>query len=76
MNVVNNEQVVLDIQKNATQRIRISQRWYKGREYVDIRLLVANAAGEFVPTQKGLMVRPELLPQIIQGLTLASREVV
>ncbi|WP_250470229.1 MULTISPECIES: transcriptional coactivator p15/PC4 family protein [unclassified Caballeronia] len=76
MNVTNGERVVLDIQKSATQRIRISQRWYKGREYVDIRLLVVNGAGEFVPTQKGLMMRPELLPQVIQGLTLASREAV
>ncbi|SAL02206.1 hypothetical protein AWB80_08302 [Caballeronia pedi] len=74
MNVINNERVVLDIQKSATQRIRISHRWYKGREYVDVRLLVVNAASEFVPTQKGLMVRPELLPQVIQGLTLASKE--
>ncbi|WP_250528619.1 transcriptional coactivator p15/PC4 family protein [Caballeronia sp. ATUFL_F1_KS4A] len=70
----NQEQVILDIQKSATQRIRISHRWFKGRQYVDVRLLVVNAAGEFVPTQKGLMVRPELLPQVIQGLTLASQE--
>ncbi|WP_250478693.1 MULTISPECIES: transcriptional coactivator p15/PC4 family protein [unclassified Caballeronia] len=72
----NQEQVILDIQKSATQRIRISHRWFKGRQYVDVRLLVVNAAGDFVPTQKGLMVRPELLPQVIQGLTLAAQEVV
>ncbi|BAO87870.1 transcriptional coactivator p15/PC4 family protein [Caballeronia cordobensis] len=70
------EQVVIDIQKSPTQRIRVSHRWFKGRQYVDVRLLVVNAAGDFVPTQKGLMVRPELLPQVIQGLTLAAQEVV
>ncbi|MDR5755604.1 transcriptional coactivator p15/PC4 family protein [Caballeronia sp. LZ035] len=70
------EQVVIDIQKSPTQRIRVSHRSYKGRRYVDVRLLVVNAAGDFVPTQKGLMVRPELLPQVIQGLTLAAQEVV
>ncbi|MDR5756350.1 transcriptional coactivator p15/PC4 family protein [Caballeronia sp. LZ035] len=68
------EQVVIDIQKSPTQRIRVSHRSFKGRRYVDVRLLVVNAAGDFVPTQKGLMVRPELLPQVIQGLTLASQE--
>ncbi|WP_250522915.1 MULTISPECIES: transcriptional coactivator p15/PC4 family protein [unclassified Caballeronia] len=70
------EQVVIDIQKSPTQRIRVSHRSYKGRQYVDVRLLVVNAAGDFVPTQKGLMVRPELLPQVIQGLTRAAQEVV
>ncbi|SAK42996.1 hypothetical protein AWB76_00494 [Caballeronia temeraria] len=70
------EQVVVDIQKSPTQRIRVSHRCFKGRQYVDVRLLVVNAAGDFVPTQKGLMVRPELLPQVIQGLTLAAKEVV
>ncbi|WP_250438645.1 transcriptional coactivator p15/PC4 family protein [Caballeronia sp. AZ1_KS37] len=70
----NQEHVILDIQKSPTQRIRVSHRWFKGRQYVDVRLLVVNAAGDFVPTQKGLMVRPELLPQVIQGLTLASQE--
>lgn len=69
------EQVVVDIQKSPTQRIRVSHRCFKGHQYVDVRLLVVNAAGEFVPTQKGLMVRPELLPQVIQGLTLAAKEV-
>ncbi|GAB5098492.1 transcriptional coactivator p15/PC4 family protein [Caballeronia sp. HLA56] len=76
MSTVDQDKVVMDIQKSATQRIRIIHRCYKGREYVDVRLVVANAAGEFVPTQKGIMLRPELLPQIIQGLTLAAREVV
>ncbi|MDR5772471.1 MULTISPECIES: transcriptional coactivator p15/PC4 family protein [unclassified Caballeronia] len=76
MSTVDQDKVVMEIQKSATQRIRIVHRWYKGREYVDVRLVVANAAGEFVPTQKGIMLRPELLPQIIQGLTLAAREVV
>ncbi|SAK67926.1 hypothetical protein AWB80_03369 [Caballeronia pedi] len=70
------DKMVMEIQKNATQRIRISHRWYKGRQYVDVRLVVVDAVGDFVPTQKGLMVRPELLPQVIHGLTMAAREVV
>ncbi|MDR5777709.1 MULTISPECIES: transcriptional coactivator p15/PC4 family protein [unclassified Caballeronia] len=76
MSTVDQDKMVMEIQKNATQRVRISHRWYKGRQYIDVRLVVANAAGEFVPTQKGIMLRPELLAQVIQGLTLAAREVV
>ncbi|SAK50725.1 hypothetical protein AWB80_01506 [Caballeronia pedi] len=76
MSAGDQDKVVMEIQKRATQRIRIVHRWYKGREYVDVRLVVVNAAGEFVPTQRGIMLRPELLPQVIQGLTLAAQEVV
>jgi hypothetical protein len=76
MSTVDQDKVVMEIQKSPTQRIRIVHRWYKGHQYVDVRLMVVDAAGEFVPTQKGIMLRPELLPQVIQGLTLATREVV
>lgn len=76
MKIEQRDVIVMEIQKSATQRIRIVHRWYKGRQYVDVRLVVVSAAGEFVPTQKGVMLRPELLPQVIQGLTLAAREVV
>lgn len=70
-----NDRAVLDIQKSATQRIRIAHRWYKGRRYVDVRLMVADRAGDFVPTRQGISIRPELLAAIIQGLTVAAREV-
>ncbi|MDR5776774.1 transcriptional coactivator p15/PC4 family protein [Caballeronia sp. LZ002] len=76
MSTVDQDKMVMEIQKNATQRVRISHRWYKGRQYVDVRLVVVDMAGEFVPTRQGIMLRPELLAQVIQGLTLAAREVV
>jgi hypothetical protein len=65
---------VIDVQKSATQRIRIAHRWYKGRRYVDVRLMVADRAGDFVPTRQGISIRPELLASIIQGLMQAARE--
>ncbi|MDR5853164.1 transcriptional coactivator p15/PC4 family protein [Caballeronia sp. LZ003] len=76
MSTVDQDKMVMEVQKNATQRVRISHRWYKGRQYVDVRLVVVDMAGEFVPTRQGIMLRPELLAQVIQGLTLAAREVV
>jgi hypothetical protein len=68
------ERPVLDVQKSATQRIRIAHRSYKGRNYVDVRLIVVDRDGAFVPTTQGISIRPELLAQIIQGLTIAARE--
>ncbi len=71
---IHDDQPVFEVQKNATQRIRIAHRSYKGRNYVDIRLLVVDQVGEYVPTRQGISIRPELLAQVIQGLTLAARE--
>ncbi|KWH11562.1 hypothetical protein WT59_00215 [Burkholderia territorii] len=74
MSTYDNDRTVLEVQKNATQRIRIAHHWHMGRRYVDVRLMVVDRAGEFVPTRQGISIRPELLAQIIQGLTLAARE--
>jgi hypothetical protein len=65
---------VYEVQKNATQRVRIAHRNFKGHPYVDVRLLVVNQHGEYVATTQGISLRPELLAQIIQGLTIAARE--
>lgn len=64
---------ILDAQKSVTQRIRIAHRWYKGRRYVDVRLVVADRAGDFVPTRQGISIRAELIAAVIHGLALAAR---
>ena len=68
------ERPVFEVQKNATQRIRIAHKSYKGRHYIDLRLMVVDRAGAYVATTQGMSLRPELLTAIIQGLTLAARE--
>ncbi|TXL75635.1 hypothetical protein FHP25_13350 [Vineibacter terrae] len=62
--------VLADIVKNERrgERIRIAQRSYKGREFIDIRLHITTAAGEIVPTSKGVTVPPALLAEVIEGL--------
>ncbi|AGR71374.1 hypothetical protein GSH05_32225 [Burkholderia pseudomallei] len=74
MSTYDSGETIADVQKSATQRIRISHRWYRGRRYVDVRLVVVDHDGDFVPTRQGISIRPELLAQVIQGLLLASRE--
>ncbi|AJX78307.1 PC4/YdbC family ssDNA-binding protein [Burkholderia thailandensis] len=74
MSAYDSGETIADVQKSATQRIRISHRWYRGRRYVDVRLVVVDRDGDFVPTRQGISIRPELLAQVIQGLLLASRE--
>ncbi len=62
--------VLADIIKSERrgERIRIAQRSYRGCEFFDIRLYITTAAGEIVPTSKGVTVPPALLAEVIEGL--------
>lgn len=66
--------VLADIVKNERrgERIRIAQRSYKGHGFIDIRLYVATATGEIVPTGKGIAIPPALLREVIAGLEAAA----
>ena len=54
----------MDITKNAFTRIRIEKRNYQGKDFVDIRQYYKTDEGEYKPTQKGVTVPPEKLPQM------------
>jgi hypothetical protein len=64
---------VLEVQKNLRERVRIGLSRYRGREYVEIRVWYVDGAGEFQPSRQGVMLKPSLVPQLVQGLTLAAR---
>ncbi|MFM0058690.1 transcriptional coactivator p15/PC4 family protein [Paraburkholderia phytofirmans] len=64
---------ILEVQKNLRERVRVGLSRYRGREYVEIRVWYVDGAGEFQPSRQGVMLKPSLLPQLIQGLTLAAR---
>lgn len=66
---------VLDVQKNGSQRIRISHSFFRGNEYVDIRLWIVDQTGNYVATRQGVSIRPELLAGVIQGLMTAGRTI-
>ena len=58
-----------DIEKSETDIIRIALNEFKGREYVDIRQHFKNEDGEYTPTKKGVTFNPELIDEVIEGLT-------
>jgi hypothetical protein len=62
--------VVAQFDKNATDEIRLSLRVFKGRRYCDLRLFTsANVDGDAaVPTKKGLMLGIDLLPQLKRSI--------
>jgi hypothetical protein len=59
---------VADVRKNARELIRIAIREFKGRRNVDLRTYFLGSDGAFLPTSKGVSLRPDLLPAVIRGL--------
>ncbi|MFL9952794.1 PC4/YdbC family ssDNA-binding protein [Paraburkholderia nemoris] len=63
-----------EIQKNAYERIRISVDFYKGREYIALRVLHVNSEGDYQPRQNGvILIKPSLAQQLVRGIELAAR---
>ncbi|MCU0611523.1 MAG: transcriptional coactivator p15/PC4 family protein [Candidatus Eisenbacteria bacterium] len=57
---------VNEFQKSATERVVAKIREFRGRQYVDIRVYyLANISDNtYAPTKKGIMLSPELLPDL------------
>jgi hypothetical protein len=65
---------VLDLQKNARERLRITHTTFKGRPYVDLRVWFVDESGDYQPSRSGVSIRPEHLAEVMRGLALAGRE--
>lgn len=60
------------IRKNSIDDIRVSSREYKGHRFIDIRVFTDPDTGtDKIPTKKGIAVRPDLVPELINALQKA-----
>jgi Transcriptional Coactivator p15 (PC4) len=57
--------------KNAQEDIALSLRTYKGYRFIDVRVRARRSDGELVPTTKGVAIKPDALPKIIELLRQA-----
>lgn len=65
--------LISTIQKNASEQLRISLDEYRGVELVDIRVFASfSAANVAMPTKKGLSIRRDMLPELIEALEAAQ----
>lgn len=65
------EATIAKIRKSATSEIWVCLREYQDRQYVDVREhFLSGDDHQWRPTKKGVMVKPELLPQVIDGIEL------
>lgn len=69
------DRTVLEIQKNAHERIRISVGEYKGKQRIDVRVWYVDASGEYQPSRNGISLRPDQATPIMQGIALAARAI-
>lgn len=57
------------IEKSQTEQIRVQWSEYKGYRYLDIRLFAELPnSHERTPTKKGITLKPELVPELIEAL--------
>ena len=69
------QKIIKDIEKNATNKIRVSITEFKGNNYIDLRVYYEDDAGEYKPTKKGITFRPDQISQVMDGLLQAEKEI-
>ncbi len=58
------EVVAYTFAKNRTQEVQARLREYRGAQLADLRVFVADDAGEPIPTKAGICVRVEQLHEL------------
>lgn len=69
------QKIIKDIEKNATNKIRVSITEFKGNNYIDLRVYYEDEGGEYKPTKKGITFRPDQISQVMDGLLQAEKEI-
>jgi hypothetical protein len=66
--------VIGEIERNPTERLRISTENFKGRDYIDLRIYYEADGGEWKPTKKGVTIAPDKVDEVIELLGKAGQE--
>ena len=68
------DRIVARIAKGRGEEIRVALSRFKGRDYLAFRVWFQDVTGEMRPSSRGLNVRVELLPEILDGIGRAYEE--
>ncbi|SAL75804.1 Transcriptional Coactivator p15 (PC4) [Caballeronia arvi] len=63
----------LDAVKNASERLRVDVKTYRGSTYIDIRVWYVTDDGDYRPSSKGVTLKPTMAPELLRGIALAAR---
>jgi hypothetical protein len=60
--------------KNSRESITVALRTFKGHQFVDVRVVVEGRDGAPQPTGKGVAIKPDTLPALVELLRKAHAE--
>ena len=63
----------LDAVKNASERLRVDVKTYRGNTYIDIRVWYVTDDGDYRPSSKGVTLKPTMAPELLRGIALAAQ---
>lgn len=63
-----------EIQKNSTEKIRVSTESYKGYDFIDVRVYYEDDTGEWKPTKKGIAISKDNLEPLIKLLNEGKKK--
>ena len=62
------DKIIKEIQKNKTETIVISEKEFRGNDYIDIRVFYRDDSEELKPTKKGVMINKNLLDDLKEAI--------
>jgi hypothetical protein len=69
------QKLIVTLKKNSIDEIRVAFSEFKGHKHLDIKVYTElEDSKDKVPTKKGLTIRPDLLPGLIEALQKAHEE--
>ncbi|MCB9943887.1 MAG: transcriptional coactivator p15/PC4 family protein [Geminicoccaceae bacterium] len=70
------DRTLATIPKNSSERLVVMERAYHGHELIDLRIHFTPDGGQtWHPTKKGVSLKRELLPELIEALRAAGTQV-
>lgn len=63
-----------EIQKNSTEKIRVSLSEYKGYQFIDVRVYFEDDSGEWKPTKKGITVSKDNIEPLVKLLNEGKKK--
>lgn len=62
------EQIVVEFERGAGQKVVVRRTEFKGKEYLDLRQFFEGDDGQWLPTKKGVSLPWELRSALIEAL--------
>ena len=67
--------IIGDIERSASETIRIAVEDYKGVKRLDIRIYYKDSEGELKPTKKGVPFKPEDIDSLLEYISEAKNKI-